>query len=201
MQNIDFSRKIRREPVLEAERPDLGKKNRTVVTTLVLCILAFTLGLMAGVQLMRVRGTDSLVKNPDRPARTAEPEESPSNPSSAKPSRVGVEDPDPSAERMADTAPAKYLIKVGTFSSADADRLARKIGKVAELKDVVPAPCKGLKEQSDRGLTFRIAVKGEPRENVFLGCFADPGKAHEALSHLKGAGIPQAASAVVFEIE
>lgn len=205
MQNIDFSRKIRREPLVESEGSTSGIKNRAVVTTFALCILAFTVGIAAGVQIMRVRGTDSLVRFPDKASahsesRSSEKSADPEEPASDRSARVGTE-PSEEPAKMSDSSPSRYLIKVGTFPSADADRIARRIAKVPELKSIPPAPCKGLKEQSERGLAFRIAVKGQDRENLFLGCFADPGAAHEALGQLKASGISQASSAIVFEIE
>jgi len=147
---------------------------------------------------MRVRGTDNIVKYPDAPA--------------GEPHRVGLgvdeegrDDPradnKPSRNTFANSAPSRFLIKIGTFSREDADRLSRRIAKVPELKEIAPMPCQGLREDGDRSLSFRIAIKGQTKENLFLGCFRDAAQAHEALGALKNSSLSGANGAVIFEIE
>ncbi|MCE9600350.1 MAG: hypothetical protein K8S54_20500 [Spirochaetia bacterium] len=195
MQNVDFSKRIRRDSE-QVDAPTIHTKNRTYTFVLAACILAFTAGLMAGVQIMRVRGSDNIVRFPDN--------------APGEPRRVGTEEParDVSSTEtekqhtsFADTAPSRYLVKVGTFTPEEADKLSRRIAKIPELRDMSPLPCEGLKENPDRGLSFRITVPGsQKRDNLFLGCFRDPAQAHEAIAALKRSAVAPG-SAVLFEIE
>lgn len=195
MQNVDFSKRIRRDSQEVEVGPTNHSKNRTYTFVLAACILAFTAGLMAGVQIMRVRGSDNIVRFPDS--------------APGEPRRVGTEEPardtasnEPEKHTsFSDTAPSRYLVKIGTYTPDEADKLSRRIAKIPELRDMPPMPCEGLKENPDRGLSFRITVPGsEKRDNLFLGCFRDPAQAHEALAALKKAGVAQS-STVLFEIE
>lgn len=168
---------------------------RAGVRTLAIAIITFTLGIVAGVQITRVRGTESLVKYPDQPREAARSE--------APESLANIAGEDPPAAQTPRTetrARGRYLIKVGSFAPDAADRLARRIGRIETVSETQPVLCHGLKEDNGRGLLFRIEAE-QGKENLFLGCFETPARAHEVLEALKASDVSQALGAVVFEIE
>lgn len=202
MQNVDFSKRIRRETDPVEAGPTLHTKNRTYTFILAACLLAFTAGVMAGVQIMRVRGSDNIVRYPDsapgEPRRVGTGSDDSTRETAHETASSNSE---PEKHTFSETAPSRYLVKIGTYTPEDADKLSRRIAKIPELRDMSPLPCQGLKENPDRGLSFRITVPGsEKRDNLFLGCFRDPAQAHQALAALKRSGVAQS-STVLFEIE
>lgn len=200
MQNVDFSRRIKHSPDAgDTLAQPLKLSNRAGVRTLAAVIVAFTLGIVAGVQIMRARGTESLVRYPDQPRESAGPaDRSTPNPASEEPRTLANIADEPASR---DSRPrGRYLIKVGSFSPESADRLARRLARIDAISEARPALCQGLKEANGRGLLFRIEAE-QGKENLFLGCFETPARAHEVLEAVKSSDIAQAGSAVVFEIE
>lgn len=190
MQNVDFSRRIKHTESVENAQPAKFAE-RPGVRTAALVILAFTLGIAAGVQLMRVRGTDALVRYPDQPRENRPAAQ---RPESREPESLANAGAETGARR------GRFLIKIGSFAPETADRLSRRISRIEAVSDTRPALCQGLKEDEGRGLLFRIQAEAG-KENLFLGCFETPARAHEVLEAVKSSDIAQAGSAVVFEIE
>jgi hypothetical protein len=199
MQNVDFSRRIKHSAdVAESAAQPLKLSDRAGVRTLAIAIVAFTIGIVAGVQLMRARGTESLVRYPDQPRESTSANRSGDSPPAEEPRSLAniADEPGPRENR----ARGRYLIKIGSFSPDSADRLAKRLARIEAISDTRPVLCQGLKEESGRGLLFRIEAE-QGKENLFLGCFETPARAHEVLEAVKSSDVAQASSAVVFEIE
>jgi hypothetical protein len=215
MQNIDFSSRINRPSPFQAahhlpsggrERTgaapvtDIKRRNRNLVFVLALLILAFTLGMMAGIQLGYLRHVDeNLVTNPDPgpagavgdAARTAAGDsESFSNPGQAAGSEPASQD-------------GRYLVKVGTFAPRAAELLAGRLNNHPDLAQAKPVRCKNVRESTPgRYLAFRVKLNdATDRQNVFLGCFASEDAAREALDLASASGIPGLSGARLYEIE
>jgi len=195
MQNVDFSRRIKHSPESsELQAQPMKMSERAGVRTLAIAIITFTLGIVAGVQITRVRGTEALVRYPDQPREAARSE----SPDSL--ANIANDEPPVRVTPPESHSRGRYLIKVGSFSPDAADRLARRLGRIGAVSETQPVLCQGLKEDNNRSLLFRIEAD-QGKENLFLGCFETPARAHEVLEALKASDVTQAGAAVVFEIE
>lgn len=200
MQNVDYSRRIRRpahEPNdtssgggLLAAGPDSRAKSRLYALAVGLSLLTFAGGIVLGLQLGRVRSMESgIVKNPDRPKSEGKtPGEGPT-----------FSDPGQGSENTS----ARFLVRVGSFPGAHAEKLANRLNNIPELAGLKPQACNDVKESvPGRYAAFRTRVAdGSGRQNVLVGCFASEDRAREALGIILSSNIPEASSSRIFEIE
>ncbi|MEQ9366250.1 MAG: hypothetical protein RIF32_18570 [Leptospirales bacterium] len=190
-------------PVVEAAPTGLKSRNRNMVLVLALLILAFTVGMMAGIQLGYLRHVDAtLVKNPDPGSGGANQGGSTSfaNPGA----KTGGDVSSPEAqEGLLDHLDGRYLVRVGTFAPRAAELLAGRLNNHPDLAQAKPVQCKNVRESSPgRYLAFRVKARdGTERQNVFLGCFRSQDAAREALDAAIASGIPGLSAARLFEIE
>lgn len=206
MQNIDFSRKIRRPetPRLDEHTPrpqggELRKTNRIWAFAGAACIIAFTLGILAGIQIKSIKTfEDSVASRPDERRSGTQARDSESLESFAN---RGENDPplNPPAAR----GTGGFIIKIGTFETQKSERLTSMLNGVPELGQTRPLMCKNVNEAvPDRYLAFRTRVNDTTgRQNVFLGCFADRESARTALRFALASGIEGVSGARIFEIE
>lgn len=205
MQNIDFSAHMRRTPGRPEPKPtiaapatpqDLKTRNRAYVWILALLIFAFTAGLVAGLQLGRLRHIEAnLVSHPDE-ERFGDPAETSVG--------SGTETESTSfANTGGDPDEGRFLIKAGTFTPNAAELLARRLNNLPELAQIKPVKCKNIREsEPGRYLAFRVRLNdGSDRQNVFLGCFLSQGRAREALEAATASGLPGFSGARLYEIE
>lgn len=221
MQNIDFTNRINRgspraapfmsgatvhadpvSPGAASGGGSLKRRNRSTILVLALLILAFTVGMMAGIQLGYLRHVDAtLVKNPDPDpdANTAKRGDSTSF------SNVGSADANsPHAkEALADHLDGRYLVRVGTFAPRAAELLAGRLNNHPDLAQSKPVRCKNVSEvKPERYLAFRVKLEdGSNRQNVFLGCFRSEDAARDALTTAMNSGIPGLSAARLYEID
>ena len=227
MQNIDFSSRINRpSPFATGGRPvptsvatpvgaaghempapasggDLKRRNRNMVFVIALLILAFTVGLMAGIQLGYLRYVDqSLVKNPDPETATQTADNSSNSSGESGTSSFANTSPH-TEEAIADHIDGRYLVRVGTFAPRAAELLAGRLNNHPDLAQSKPVRCKSVRESSPgRYLAFRVKLDdGSDRQNVFLGCFRSEDAARRALDTAIASGIPGLSAARLFEIE
>ncbi len=235
MQNIDFTARIQRggpwrggrsdsadaRPVAaSAANPiqdDVKRRNRTLALWVAALILAFTAGLVAGIQLGRLKTMDeSVVRYPDGGAARTAANQSVANRAAVPGARgddVGAADASDRAGRPDNTAsfsnagdvPAsgRFLIKVGSFASDEAERLAARVNALPEFGSANPERCRNVRESAaPRKLAFRTAAEGSRDvQNVFLGCFSSSGQARDALEKLRSSGVPGVSGARLYEIE
>lgn len=219
MQNIDFTNRINRgspfqggatvhaDPVSSntAGNGSLKRRNRSTILVLALLILAFTVGMMAGIQLGYLRHVDAtLVKNPDpNPDAVASADgKNGSSTSFANVSAADVSSPH-AKEALADHLDGRYLVRVGTFAPRAAELLAGRLNNHPDLAQSRPVRCKNVRESSPgRYLAFRVKLEdGSERQNVFLGCFRSEDAARDALTTAVNSGIPGLSAARLYEID
>lgn len=221
MQNIDFSSRINRNSPFQAthNKPqsatergpiDAGpagikRRNRNMVLVLALLILAFTVGMMAGIQLGYLRHVDAtLVKNPDPGSESQGVAAETQNGGSTSFSNVGTDTSSTHAqEGLRDHLDGRYLVRVGTFAPRAAELLAGRLNNHPDLAQAKPVQCKNVRESAPgRYLAFRVKLgDGTERQNVFLGCFRSEDSARETLDAAIASGIPGLSAARLFEIE
>ncbi len=226
MQNIDFSSRINRPSPFQggpqhgsglprheasafavgatvtAEPVSLKRRNRTIVLVLALLILAFTVGMMAGIQLGYLRHVDAtLVKNPD-PGSGGSATSGGGTAFANTSANADVSSPN-AREALRDHMDGRYLVRVGTFAPRAAELLAGRLNNHPDLAQAKPVQCKNVRESSPgRYLAFRVKLgDGSNRQNVFLGCFRSEDAAREALDTAIASGIPGLSAAKLFEIE
>lgn len=198
MQNVDYSRRIRKpggwgpeegEPVLTTDS-GVKAKNRLYATALALVMVAFAAGLFLGVQLAKVKNIEeSIVKNPDKPLKDT----------SDSTSGRG----DSSFADNGETGEGRFLIKVGAFGAAQAEKVTSRLNSIPEVAQTKPLACRDIHESvPDRYMAFRTKVNDNTnRQNVIVGCFSSETKARQLLTMLASSSIPEAAAARVYEIE
>ncbi len=201
MQNVDYSRRIRRpahEPNdtssgggLLAGGPDSSRaKSRLYALAVGLSLLTFAGGIVLGLQLGRVRSMESgILKNPDRPkSEQKTPGDGPT-----------FSDPGQSTEH----GPARFLVRVGSFPGVQAEKLANRLNNIPELAGLKPEACSDVKESvPGRYAAFRTRVSdASGRQNVLVGCFTSEDKARDALGIILSSNIPESTSSRIFEIE
>lgn len=193
MQNIDFSRKIQKPrpsgstvPEMHTDPVSLKKNNRMYILILVSAIIAFTAGIVAGLQLKSLRAMDeNLVRYPDQNSGRAS---------------ESFSDTSRNDNSIASRDPGSYLIKVGTYTTAESERIAAALSGIQGFSRIAPLPCRNVQETvPGRFLAFRIRISAE-QHNVFLGCFSEKEKAQEALRTVKASGIDGVSGAKLFEI-
>ncbi len=206
MQNIDFSAHMRRTPgrpepkqatAVPVPAHELRTRNRAYVWILVLLIFAFTAGLVAGLQIGRLRHIEAnLVSRPDEERFGNSDESTESAPTSNTESTSF-------ANTGGDPDEGRFLIKAGTFAPNAAELLARRLNNLPELAQIKPVKCKNIREsEPGRYLAFRVRLNdGSDRQNVFLGCFLSQGRAREALEAATASGLPGLSGARLYEIE
>ncbi len=186
---------------------EIKRSNQVYVVALALALVAFTAGILAGMQLAGFRNLEKeIVKYPDGAAHAASP-----GPASAPgPTPATLPGAPESGVTLANTAPlagvdglGKYLIKIGTFAPEDAERLVLQLNNIRELDPVLPLNCKHVKlTVPRRKLAFTIPLNEEtPKKNVFVGCFADQRQAGSVANILTSSGLPGTSQAKLYEIE
>lgn len=187
---------------------EIKRSNQVYVVAVALALVAFTAGILAGMQLAGFRNLEKeIVKYPDGAAHAA-PAGPVSDfaPTSAAPGTTGPE----TGLSLANAAPVpgneglgKYLIKIGTFAPEDAERLVLQLNNIRELDPVLPLNCKHVKlTVPRRKLAFTIPLNEEtPKKNVFVGCFADQRQAGSVANILTSSGLPGTSQAKLYEIE
>lgn len=195
MQNVDFSRMIRQRP---AERVDDNNfnpaiqqrrtSNRAYVTAFILALLAFALGVLAGLRLGD-RLDKNMVVYPDKSAQKF----------ANKPEEVN-ENTAPAASA---SGAGKYLIKLGTFTPGEADKLTEQLNGLSSLDGLKVDDCRQVELKRRPGeLAFTIPLKtGVPRSNVFLGCFSSRDLAVGTVEIVTSSGLPGTSQAKLYEIE
>jgi hypothetical protein len=238
MQNIDFTARIQRggpwrggriesaeaRPVVATPalpiQDDVKRRNRTLAVWVAALILAFTGGLVAGIQLGRLKAMDeNVVRYPDGGARrpvaatdagvNRPAEGSASGGSPAPAPAASGDDVRRSTDGVALSnlggAPAggRFLIKVGSFASDEAERLAARVNALPEFGAATAQRCRNVREtDAPRKLAFRTAAEGSRDvQNVFLGCFSSSDQARDALEKLRSSGVPGVSGARLYEIE
>lgn len=237
MQNIDFTARIQRGGpwrggrIENAEaRPlaasaaapiqdDVKRRNRTLAVWVAALILAFTAGLVAGIQLGRLKAMDeSVVRYPDGGGRqavagaNAGANRATGGPTTGGASASGSESadggPNPASgvalSNLGDgPAGGRFLIKVGSFAADEAERLAARVNALPEFGAAAVQRCRNVREtDTPRKLAFRTAAEGSRDvQNVFLGCFSSSGQARDALEKLRSSGVPGVSGARLYEIE
>lgn len=224
MQNIDFSHRIARPNALKSgeSHPFITEARRPFLTSGTLlfsvAILAFAVGILSGFQINRFsQAENSVIRYPEKDLRqegsdrsafaNTAPTDSPSEvPSSAETTPATgsdrFEEKKASSDEHRDSVAAKgrYIIKIGTFSAGDADRITSKLNNVSEIAQTTPAMCEGIQESvPDRYLAFRSRAGSS--ESVFIGCFREEWKAREILELLKEKRLSGTGGARLFEIE
>ena len=193
MQNIDFSKKIKRPVPSQGNASegglssDLKKKNRMYILGLASVIIAFTVGLATGIQLGNVRGLEeNLVKYPDDKNPSLQKEQADGNTALANPSREST---------------GGYLVKVGTYPDKKAERITASLNNIPELAQTKPKRCKSVEENiPDRYLAFRSPA-GEGRQNVFVGCFDHVDSARKALSAVLASELEGVSRSILYQID
>ena len=240
MQNTDFSRRMRApvgptrnatQPFREEQAVPLavdGNRNRLMSLGVVIALVFFTLGVVAGLQLNRFKHIEqTLVKYPDSEPGKEDGELRFANrglvssdsesvdggdASSVAPVEDGAASNGDSADNTthgsAETgrgAPeiGSYIIKVGTFPDSRAIQISQKIEANAKIMQVRPVGCRNITESvPDRKLTFRTRVKGHTdMQNLLLGCFATEAEGMRVVAELKKSSIDGLASARLYEIQ
>ncbi|MCR9142443.1 MAG: hypothetical protein NXI24_09345 [bacterium] len=190
-------------PTVEAAPTGLKRRNRSLVLVLSLLILAFTVGMMAGIQLGYLRHVDAtLVKNPD-PGSESEVAKRDGTTSFANTGTESSISSPEAREGLRDHMDGRYLVRVGSFAPRAAELLAGRLNNHPDLAQQKPVQCKNVREsRPDRYLAFRVKLgDGSDRQNVFLGCFRSQDAAREALDKAIASGIPGLSAARLFEIE
>lgn len=234
MQNIDFTARIQRggpwrggriesaeaRPVAASGAPpiqdDVKRRNRTLAVWVAALILAFTAGLVAGIQLGRLKAMDeSVVRYPDgggrQPVAGAR-----ANQGTGTSDGGAASAPDEAADGARSPASGvalsnlgdapssgRFLIKIGSFASDEAERLAARVNALPEFGAAAVQRCRNVREtDTPRKLAFRTAAEGSRDvQNVFLGCFSSSGQARDALEKLRSSGVPGVSGARLYEIE
>jgi len=195
MQNVDFSRMIRQRPAVDsapvysAATPERRSSNRAYVTAFIMALLAFALGVLAGLRLSD-RTTQNPVVYPDKAQSFA-------NTRPPAPTEVVPEKP------AAATGGARYLIKLGTFSPTEAEKLTEQLNSLTALDGLQIENCKHVDvKRKENEMAFSIPLKaGTPRSNVFLGCFSNRDLAVGTVEIVTGSGLPGTSQAKLYEIE
>lgn len=226
MQNIDFSSRLNRSSPFQAVHAnpqsrqaggvadvpvDIKRRNRNMVFVLALLILAFTVGMMAGIQLGYLRHVDeTLVKHPDPDSTDVAGESSAEQGATTSFSNTGADSASQNAlegtadqEGNAGRVEGRYLVRIGTFAPRAAELLAGRLNNHPDLAQAKPVRCKNVRESAPgRYLAFRVKLGDDTdRQNVFLGCFRSEDAAREALDAAIASGIPGLSAARLFEIE
>ncbi len=185
---------------------EIKRSNQVYVVALALALVAFTAGILAGMQLAGFRNLEKeIVKYPDGAAHATSPETASAPvpaPSVAGPPEAGVTLANAGPLAGADGL-GKYLIKIGTFAPEDAERLVLQLNNIRELDPVLPLNCKHVKlTVPRRKLAFTIPLNEEtPKKNVFVGCFGDQRQAGSVANILTSSGLPGTSQAKLYEIE
>lgn len=205
MQNVDFSSKIRREHAevrIANQKPvkaSVSRSNRTAAFLFGGAILIFTAGLYSGVKLSEIRNYEaSLIQNPDGPTRTSPSQEEGNGMSDMSSVTMSNRAPNSSASI---SGTGSFLIKIGTYSEADAETIAGQINDVDEITAHQMASCKNVNEVQDRHPAFRTRVRDSDRQNVFVGCFSNQDEAQAVLRKLRQQNLPESSELRIFEIE
>jgi hypothetical protein len=150
--------------------------------------VAFTLGLMGGIQYERFRKMeDSVVRRPDQAQKAPEVEHETESNENQSFSNVSLD--------------GRYLIKVGTYSSEKAESTARALNNVPELASIAPVACNRVPEtKPGRYPAFRLKADGG-KENVFVGCFNSRQEASDALKIVVDSKVKGVSRSQIFEIE
>ncbi|MBX7056432.1 MAG: hypothetical protein K1X75_00090 [Leptospirales bacterium] len=215
MQNVDFSPRLRRAssirslpeaPAAPSSALDLRRSNRSIVALAAGGILIFTLGLVAGIQIGRLKNLDeTVVRYPDGRRNSAPPPHATPAPERSAPQPAAVNDRPGGAQSVLANQPeaGRFIIKLGSFRSSEAARLSDRLNAIAGLESVATTPCRGVQEPArQRGAAFRVGAAGRRElENVFAGCFRSAATAQAALEQIQRSGVPGASRARVYEIE
>jgi len=215
MQNIDFSHRIGKQGGWQsyetaADSVSEKQESRSVQRSHLLLILvaaAFAVGMIAGMQIQKIAQIEQgIVKYPEKApsvangARSHDAASSFANPSLSDDARVAPSTvSSPPAAAAADSE-GRFIIKVGTFKSKDAETLTTRFNNRSEFSQITPNRCKGIRESiPGRYLAFRTAAGSG--ENVFLGCFVDESRAKEVLKLVRASRLNGSGGARLFEIE
>lgn len=195
MQNLDFSNRIHTRPVVAEEVeaiPEKSMKRSFSGITLFISIAAITysLGIITGIQLNQFsKIEDGIVKYPDGKKSSVKERESTQSFSNI------------SEDSKSISVDGTFLIKVGTFTESDAEKLTESLNQKHDLNRIKPVPCRGVKESvPERGIAFRTQAKSSG-QNIFLGCFSELKQAENAANLLKSLKIPGTGGARIFELE
>ncbi|MCB1306906.1 MAG: hypothetical protein KDK30_01940 [Leptospiraceae bacterium] len=204
MQNLDFSPRIKRYTATQNIPADAGlpprpesegirRINRSYVVIISLIVFAFTLGLLGGMKIQRMVAEDrSVLVNPD--------DQNPRyNPDAGNRNEGGASFSNQSSATLEE---GRFLIKIGTFNSDEAERLTIKLNQIPELVQMKPYPCTGVRESGERHYpAFRVPVQAaDGKENVFLGCFLSDQKQLSAMQILREKGVPGTSGAQPYEL-
>ena len=192
MQNLDFRGRLpgsspsssrERLPGENRARPAGGaggklSRGNLLYGLLIAVIIAFTLGLLAGVRLGKYQSLeDNIVKKSARKPGTV---------SVRKPTERGRKNSSfmnvPSRARNGNGALKNYVVIIGSYSPANARKLLLGLSTLPDLKTIPPSACKSLEETvPNRGLGFRLKSPGRTGlQRVYLGCFTDMNLARRA---------------------
>lgn len=177
-------------PAYTTGTPERRSSNRAYVTAFILALLAFALGVLAGLRLSD-RTRENPIVYPDKKGQSF---------ANARPPATTEVLPEKPA---AAPTGARYLIKLGTFSPTEAEKLTEQLNNLTALDGLQIENCKhvDVKRKNDE-LAFSIPLKaGNPRSNVFLGCFSNRDLAVGTVEIVTGSGLPGTSQAKLYEIE
>lgn len=190
---------------------DVKRSNRAYVIAVAFALIAFTGGILAGMQLAKFRALeDDIVKYPDGAGRSAAapaPSSAAAGTASGSGSMTSLANAAPrtDADSAADANMGRYLIKIGTFEPEDAERLAGQLNAIRELDPVRPLNCKHVTQTvPGRRLAFTYPLSGDgeqEKKNVFVGCFADQEQAGAIRNVIGNSGLPGTSQAKLYEIQ
>jgi hypothetical protein len=209
------------EVVFSKNETDLKRKNRFLVFLVSTAMITFTLGILAGLQLNRVRHIEeNLIRYPDekRPDfnqaaagsnRTENRISSINNGSSGNREVEGNTDSVSFANRGVESASSddrengSFIIKVGVFDPDRAEALASRLNNLPEIAQTKPYGCRKISESiPDRYLSFRTSSRStQGKQNVMIGCFLDVDSAREILDVVMKSGLSGTTTSRVYQID
>lgn len=190
MQNVDFSRQVKKTAPMPGTRESGEHANRCYFFALVVSLLFFSGGVYAGLQLHRIQHIEeNLVRYPDQEQKT----ESSSEHGSSSFSNIASGSQDEEG---------KYIIYAGAHDGRKAARLAGELNGLPGLQRVQALPCKNMDEDpSERPTVFRTASsKGDELQDVYAGCFSGKDEGNRILEEIRRSSVPGAAEARLFMI-
>lgn len=212
MQNIDYSRKVRSSgPQPGWSRVETGPggagasgvpeqmgvraKNRFFSVVAGVGMLMFTLGVIGGFQLNRLKHIEqNLVRYPDENRKEMVQQSR----QITKESRFANTDPG----AMDRSAVGRYIIHLGVFDQDQAEKLTSSLNNIPELAGRKPDLCKDFNETvPNRYLSFRSSAGKKTRQNVYVGCFSEAEEASRYLDIVKRSNLSGTAASRLYHID
>ncbi len=226
MQDLDFSTQISGKAVQSSrtkqiESPEKLKSKRRVRTTeilsgsklasfLIISSLCFSGGIIAGIGVQKSRQIEGELQfkidrksDPSPSSRKAIGFASKRNSRyNASQDSFGKDEQNILSLKNPSPAPkGSYLIKVGTYTLSNAQKVIDSLSLVEELKNEKVQECAHIQRNSLlTHISFMVAVpNSQDKTNVFIGCYQDADSAKKVLSLLLLASIPQTSLSRIYQ--